>query len=74
MKRLLTTSLLILVVGSASAQEEETLTNIVSNSDALPAEVRAQPTGNSAVDLSLLGVISLGIIGLFWIRRHISEL
>ena len=28
----------------------------------------------SALDLSLLGIISLGVLGLFWIRRHTSEL
>ena len=27
-----------------------------------------------ALDLSLLGIISLGVLGLFWIRRHTSEL
>lgn len=33
------------------------------------------PTPNaSALDLSLFGVISLGVIGLLWIRRHTSEL
>ena len=30
--------------------------------------------GISAQDLYLFGVISLGVIGLFWIRRHTSEL
>jgi hypothetical protein len=33
-----------------------------------------KPSTASAQDLSLFGVISLGIIGLFWIRRHTSEL
>ena len=31
-------------------------------------------TNTSALDLSLFGVITLGVIGLFWIRRHTSEL
>jgi len=30
--------------------------------------------GVSLPDLSLLGTIALGVIGLFWIRRHTSEL
>jgi hypothetical protein len=28
----------------------------------------------SVLDLSLFGIISLGVLGLFWIRRHTSEL
>jgi hypothetical protein len=28
----------------------------------------------SLLDLSLFGVIALGVLGLFWIRRHTSEL
>jgi len=37
-------------------------------------EFRNQPGNTSADDLSLFGVISLGILGLFWIRRHTAEL
>jgi hypothetical protein len=33
-----------------------------------------QGTNTSALDLSLFGVITLGVVGLFWIRRHTSEL
>jgi hypothetical protein len=32
------------------------------------------PTTASAQDLSIFAVISLGVIGLLWIRRHTSEL
>lgn len=28
----------------------------------------------SAADLSLFGILALGIIGLLWVRRHTSEL
>jgi hypothetical protein len=28
----------------------------------------------SAADLSLIGILALGIIGLLWVRRHTSEL
>ena len=38
------------------------------------AESPAHAPGVSAADLYLFGVISLGILGLFWIRRHTSEL
>lgn len=39
-----------------------------------PLDRQDSATGVSALDISLFGVISLGIIGLFWIRRHTSEL
>ena len=31
-------------------------------------------TATSAADLSLFGILALGIIGLLWVRRHASEL
>ncbi len=40
----------------------------------VPAELNDQPPGASALDLSLFGIISLGVIGLFWIRRITAEL
>ena len=51
------------------------LTNNLPENDAEPAieATRALPEV-SIVDLSLFGVIALGIIGLLWIRRHTSEL
>jgi hypothetical protein len=33
-----------------------------------------QNASASAQDLSLFGVLALGIIGLLWVRRHTSEL
>ena len=39
-----------------------------------PLGDKVTPIVASPKDLSIFGVISLGIIGLFWIRRHISEL
>ena len=38
-----------------------------------PEHDSAKPIA-SALDLSLFGIISLGVLGLFWIRRHTSEL
>ena len=40
----------------------------------LATELDATQPVASALDLSLFGIISLGVIGLFWIRRHTSEL
>ena len=39
-----------------------------------PLGDKVTPIVASPKDLSIFGVISLGIIGLFWIRRHTSEL
>ena len=33
-----------------------------------------QPHTSSVQDLSIFGVISLGIMGLIWVRRHTTEL
>ena len=53
----------------------DNMTNILPDSDGPPAAPndRSAPAP-SALDLSLLGIISLGVLGLFWIRRHTSEL
>ena len=62
-------------MSSVAATGEEGLATIVPNSDGvLIVDLNDQPQGASALDLSLFGVISLGIIGLFWIRRHTSQL
>ncbi len=39
-----------------------------------PTELDPSAPVASALDLSLFGIISLGVLGLFWIRRHTSEL
>lgn len=68
---------------AAPAAEKAALSNIQSNipkNKSAPATSRMivdlsdQPAATSALDLSLFGIISLGIIGLFWIRRHTAEL
>ena len=84
MKRLVLSSMLLFSLalpgaGALAMQEatlaENILTTNLSDKEAEPA---SEPTHAlpeiSIVDLSLFGVISLGIIGLFWIRRHTSEL
>ncbi len=38
------------------------------------AVANAQPHTSSVQDLSIFGVISLGIMGLIWVRRHTTEL
>jgi len=38
------------------------------------AVANAEPHTSSVQDLSIFGVISLGIMGLVWVRRHTAEL
>jgi len=54
--------------GIASAANNVNKTNNIGLSN--------RPAGpvTSAHDLSLFGILALGIIGLFWVRRHTSEL
>jgi len=69
--------------GTTPAPAESTSTNSAVN----PAEdfqispgtntiavANAQPHTSSVQDLSIFGVISLGIMGLIWVRRHTTEL
>ena len=84
--RTLAATLLVLLLavtppalGSVSPAEEraapENTASILSTSDDLRASERDSATPvASALDLSLFGIISLGVLGLFWIRRHTSEL
>ena len=86
MKILAATALVLLialtptsVVGSVDAAEnrevQENTASILSNSESRrSAELDSQTPVASALDLSLFGIISLGVLGLFWIRRHTSEL
>lgn len=54
--------------------DDDTLSkNLPASERVAPAEP-ADPPATSLLDLSLFGVIALGVIGLFWIRRHTSEL
>jgi hypothetical protein len=39
-----------------------------------PLSRQSAATATSAADLSLFGILALGIIGLLWVRRHTSEL
>jgi len=57
----------------AVPDEETTSKNLPVSSNVVPDEPLDAP-GVSLPDLSLLGTIALGVIGLFWIRRHTSEL
>ena len=81
--KILSTSLLLLALNlgpfaatsSVAATADEGMTALAPESEAMTiVELTDQPQAASAVDLSLFGVISLGIIGLFWIRRHTSQL
>ena len=67
------------VVGSVDVAEDraaqENKTSILPNSESRRStELDNQTPVASALDLSLFGIISLGVLGLFWIRRHTSEL
>ena len=59
----------------AFAQAQQNVTDAA----AAAAEIVESPAARSglqasAQDLSLFGVLALGIIGLLWVRRHTSEL
>lgn len=65
---------LLLQAGNALAEDIPS-NNVSSNSgNAAMLETTDQAPSASALDLSFFGVIALGVIGLFWIRRHTSEL
>ncbi len=78
MKRLANTVLLLLLTvtpAALAAPERNNMSKILTDNsiETRTTAVHSDPTV-SAQDLYLFGVISLGIIGLFWIRRHTSEL
>ena len=59
---------------ATAQQTAELVNNLAKNqSDAPRVPVTAGNT-TSAQDLSLFGILALGIIGLLWIRRHTAEL
>lgn len=60
--------------GTPVAEESISSNILTETASGTPRQVSNQPPGVSALDLSLFGIISLGVIGLFWIRRHTSEL
>ncbi|MGE0625342.1 MAG: hypothetical protein AB7I04_07515 [Pseudomonadales bacterium] len=78
MKRRFAALLMTMALG-ASAPHGFAITDddILSKNLPVTEEVAAEPAdapSASLLDLSLFGVITLGVIGLFWIRRHTSEL
>ena len=63
-------------LGAAVADERvvpEHITSILPKDGVRSNEIEMAPAA-STLDLSLFGVITLGVLGLFWIRRHTSEL
>jgi hypothetical protein len=62
-----------LAVTLISAESINGITNINKTND-IGLNNRAAGPVTSAHDLSLFGILALGIIGLFWVRRHTSEL
>ena len=65
-------------IGVSAADDRATaekLANILPDYDgSLASPMDRTAPAASALDLSLFGIISLGVLGLFWIRRHTSEL
>ena len=77
MKRRILTVLLgfALIAGPlAFGAETDNLSNFLPESETTGVMTDAPTAEPAWLDLSLLGVITLGIIGLFWIRRHTSQL
>lgn len=63
------------VVANTVAADANNTTNILPKSEKVESTERLEPPAAvSAQNLSLFGVIFLGVLGLFWIRRHTSEL
>jgi len=77
------------IMSAATTQESAEATNLTTAVDhsrdpvvssAAARTVNYPDTSNgsinvtSAADLSLFGILALGIIGLLWVRRHTSEL
>lgn len=63
----------ILAASVSPVVEEKKSFNFLTKTRSLIARPQNE-SGVSALDLSLFGIISLGVLGLFWIRRHTSEL
>lgn len=81
MKILAATVLVLLLavtpLGVAVADEpvaSDNITSILPNNGPRSADLDTAAPTASALDLSLFGIITLGVLGLFWIRRHTSEL
>ncbi len=63
------------VIAAEGRAAPENTSSILPYSENLRSTERDSTTPvASALDLSLFGIISLGVLGLFWIRRHTSEL
>jgi hypothetical protein len=58
----------------ASSPDPSSVSPVELTNNLSPLGDKVTPIVASPQDLSIFGVISLGIIGLFWIRRHTSEL
>jgi len=73
-------TLLTVTQTATAAAEENGMSNMLTENGAVTqtgaarSEAERHPSIVSSPDLYLFGVISLGILGLFWIRRHTSEL
>jgi hypothetical protein len=82
MKSLATTVLLLVLavmpIDVAVAEESRakpiSSTMLTDSESGTATEIEHKTPRTSALDLSLFGIIALGVLGLFWIRRHTSEL
>lgn len=59
---------------TSSSPDSSSVSPVDLTNNLSPIDAKTTPIVASPQDLSIFGVISLGIIGLFWIRRHTSEL
>ena len=66
--------LAITLTGAESTNAIASAANNVNKTNNIGLGNRSAGPVTSAHDLSLFGILALGIIGLFWVRRHTSEL
>ncbi len=71
---LLLSSLAFPGAGGLAMADDAVMGSVQTQENGAPLHPQAALPEISALDLSLFGIISLGVIGLFWIRRHTSEL
>ncbi|MGD8829091.1 MAG: hypothetical protein PVF57_00665 [Pseudomonadales bacterium] len=59
---------------AVDATDEPAITRVADTEPLPPRSAAEDASGPNVLDLSLFGIVALGVAGLFWIRRHTSEL